>query len=126
MSILFIVTTRIETMKISKAAVSTTLAIAGLVASSSAFALPGFSEQAPQSSVQQCVAEIGEQANYDNAGLVRHLVDSKERRVSGHTIKIDTTVFAVDGSEVIREYTTVCAVSDNAETKHFKIKEKSI
>jgi hypothetical protein len=126
MSILFIVTTRIETMKISKAAVSTTLAIAGLVASSSAFALPGFSEQAPQSSVEQCVAEIGKQANYDNAGLVRHLVDSKERRVSGHTIKIDTIIFGIDGSEVIREYTTVCAVSDDAETKYFKIKEKSI
>jgi hypothetical protein len=113
-------------MKISKTAVSTALAVAGLVVSSSAFALPGFSEQAPASSVQQCVAEIGEQANYDNASRVRHLVDSKERRVSGHTIKIDTTVFGIDGSEVIREYTTVCAVSDDAVTKRFNIKEKRI
>jgi len=113
-------------MKISKTAVSTSLAIAGLVVSSSAFALPGFSEQAPESSVKQCVAEIGEQANYDNAGRVRHLVESKERRVGGHTIKIDTTVFAVDGSEVIREYRTVCAMSEDAKTKHFRIKEKSI
>jgi hypothetical protein len=126
MIILIFETTRRENMKISKVAVSTTLAIAGLVVSSSAFALPGFSEQAPESSVKQCIAEIGEQANYDNAGRVRHLVESKERRVSGHTIKIDTTVFGLDGSEVIREYTTVCAVSDSAETKHFNIKEKSI
>ncbi len=113
-------------MKITKAAVTTSLAVAGLVVSSSAFALPGFSEQAPQSSIQQCVAEIGEQANYENAGRVRHVVDSKERRVSGHTIKIDTTVFGIDSSEVIREYATVCAVSGTAETKHFKIKEKGI
>jgi hypothetical protein len=126
MIILIFKTTRRENMKISKAAVSITLAIAGLVVSSSAFALPGFSEQAPESSVKQCVAEIGEQANYDGAGRVRHLVESKERRVSGHTLKIDTTVFGLDGSEVIRKYTTVCAVSDDAETKHFKIKEKSI
>lgn len=111
-------------MKITKAAVS--LAVAGLVLSGSAFALPGFSEQAPESSVKQCVAEIGEQANYENAGRVRHVVDSKERRVSGHTITVETTVFGVDGYEVIREYATVCAVSDKAETKHFKIKEKSI
>ena len=113
-------------MKVSKAAVSTALAIAGLVVSSGAFALPGFTEQAPASSIEQCVAQIGEQANYDNAGRVRHLVDSKERRVSGHTIKIDTTVFGIDGSEVIREYTTICAVSDDAVTRRFKIKEKSI
>ena len=113
-------------MKVSKAAVSTALAIAGLVVSSGAFALPGFTEQAPASSIEQCVAQIGEQANYDNAGRVRHLVESKERRVSGHTIKIDTIVFGIDGSEVIREYTTICAVSDDAVTRRFKIKEKSI
>ena len=41
-------------------------------------------------------------------------------------ITIDTTVFGVDGSEVIREYATVCAVSNHAVTKYFKIKEKSI
>ena len=113
-------------MKISHYAVATSLAIAGVVMSSSAFALPGFSEQAPISSVQQCVAQIGEQANYENAGRVRHEVDSKERRVSGHTITINTTVFGANGDDVIREYATVCAVSDDSEMKRFKIREKSI
>ena len=113
-------------MKISKAAVSTAMAVAGLVISSSAFAMPGFSEQAPESSIKQCVAEIGEQANYQNAGRVRHLVDSRERRSSGHTMTIKTTVFGIDGTEIIREYTTICAVTDHAETARFKIKEKSI
>ena len=113
-------------MKINHYAVATSLAIAGFVMSSSAFALPGFSEQAPSSSVQQCVAQIGEQANYENAGRVRHEVDSKERRVSGHTITINTIVFGADGDDVIREYATVCAVSDDSEMKRFKIREKSI
>lgn len=114
-------------MKISTAAISISLAIAGFVFSPSAFALPGLSAQAPESSVLQCVAEIGEQANYDNASRVRHVVESKHRRGGrGHKITIDTIVFGVDGSEVIREYATVCAVSNSAVTKYFKIKEKSI
>ena len=107
-------------------AVSTSLAIAGLVVSSSAFALPLASEQAPESTIKQCIAEVAEHANYEDAGRVRHVVDSKERRFSGHKLKIDTTVFGIDGSEVIREYATVCSVSDGAELRHFKIKEKSI
>jgi hypothetical protein len=113
-------------MKISKYAVSTSLAIASLVISSNAAALPGFSEQAPASSVQLCVAQIGEQANYEDAGRVRHEVDSKERRVSGHTIRIDTTVFSASTDDLIREYTTVCAISDDAETKRFTIRQKSL
>ena len=107
-------------------AVSTSLAIAGLVVSSSAFALPLASEQAPESTIKQCIAEVAEHANYEDAGRVRHVVDSKERRFSGHKLIIDTTVFGIDGSEVIREYATVCSVSDGAELRHFKIKEKSI
>jgi hypothetical protein len=113
-------------MKIVNNAVSVSLAVAGLVVSSSALAVPGFSEQAPMSSVKICVAQIGEHANYDSAGRVRHDVDSKERRVSGHKIIISTTVFDADGGQAIREYATVCVVSDNAETKRFAIKEKSI
>ena len=113
-------------MRISKSAVSTSLAIAGLVVSSSALALPLASEQAPESTVKQCVAEVAEHANYEDAGRIRHVVDSKERRLSGHKLIIDTTVFAIDGSEVIREYVTVCSVSDGAELRQFKIKEKRI
>jgi hypothetical protein len=113
------------TMKISRQVVRASLAAAGLVVSSSALALPGFSEQAPASSVEVCVAQIAEHANYENAGRVRHEVDSKERRLSGHTIMIDTTVFGSDGIEVIHEYATICAVSDESETRRFKIKEKS-
>ena len=113
-------------MKIVKAAASGTLAIASLFLSANAFALPAFSDQAPDSSVKLCVAQIGEQANYEDAVRVRHEVDSKARRISGHKIYVTTTVFGVDGDDAIREYATVCAVSDGKETKKFKIKEKGI
>ena len=48
-------------MKINKAVISASLAIAGLVFTSNAFALPGFSKPAPMSSVELCVVQIGEQ-----------------------------------------------------------------
>ena len=107
-------------------AVAVSLTVAGLLVSSSVFALPGFTEKAPRSSIESCVAEISEQANYQDAGRVRHEVDSKKRPVSGHKIMIDTTVFGADGEVVIRAYKTFCAVSDKAETKRFTIKEKSV
>lgn len=113
-------------MKIVKAAALTSLAIATLVVSANAFALPGLSEQAPESSVNLCVAQIGEKANYDDAVRVRHEVDSKARRISGHKIYVTTTVFGVEGDDAIREYATVCAISDDAETKKFKIREKGV
>lgn len=113
-------------MKISKQAISTSLAVAGLVVSGSVFAMPGFSEQVPESSIEICVAQIGEQANYEGASRVLHKVDWKARRFSGHTIMIDTTVFGADGDVVLREYATLCAVSDKSETKKFRLKEKSV
>ncbi len=112
-------------MKNTRATLSISLAIAGLVISTGAIAMPGFSERAPMSSVELCVAEVGKLANYDNAGRVRHEVDSKERRSGGHTLTIDTKVFAEDGVRILREYSTVCAVSAFSEIKLFKNTEKS-
>tara|TARA_R110002096_G_scaffold101547_4_gene224555 strand:+ start:9275 stop:9613 length:339 start_codon:yes stop_codon:yes gene_type:complete len=100
--------------------------VASLAVCGSAFALPGFSEQAPASSIEICVAQISAQANYEHAARIRHEVDSKARRVGGHTIKVDTTVFGADGRAVIREYATVCAVTDKQETRKFTIKEKGV
>ena len=117
-------------MKNSKQAITivftAVLAVAGFTAGSNASAMPGFPNPAPMTSIEQCVAKIGEQANYENAVRVRHEVDSKERRVGGHTITIDTMIFGADGTEVIREYATICAVSAKSETKAFKIKEKGV
>ncbi len=88
-------------MKIFKSAVS--VAVAGLSISGNALAMPGFTQHAPYSSVEICIAKISDQADYQDAARVRHEVDSEERRIGGHTIKIDTRVFGADGSESIRE-----------------------
>ena len=111
-------------MKISKHVVTISLAAVGLFISASALALPGFGDDAPQSTIDVCVAQIADQANYENATRVRHVVESKQRRISGHILKIETTVFGVDGEEIIREYATTCAVNDRHETRLFKIQEK--
>ena len=103
-----------------------TVAVAGLTVSSNVFAMPGFTEQAPFSSIEICVAKISDEANYQDAARVRHEVASEERRVGGHMIKIATQVFEVDGAEPIREYATVCAITANQETKRFAIREKSL
>lgn len=113
-------------MRTIKVAAVTSLAIASLAISANAFALPGLSQEAPRSSVDLCVAQIADQANYEDAVRVRHEVDSKARRISGHKIFVTTTVFGVDGDEAIREYATVCSISDKAQTKKFKIKEKGL
>jgi hypothetical protein len=113
-------------MNMQKAGVSISLAIVGLVISAGAFAMPDFPTQAPMSSVELCVARIDKLANYEDAARVRHEVDSEERRVGGHTIKIDTKVFAADSTRILREYSTVCAVSAFSEIKAFKNEEKSL
>ncbi len=113
-------------MKINKHVITTTLAAAGLFISSSALAMPGFTTNAPKSTIDACVAQIAERANYEDASRVRHEVESRQRRISGHVLKIDTTVYGVDGEEVIREYVTTCAVTDRQETKLFRIREKGI
>ena len=101
------------------------LAAAGLFAANGAFALELVTMPAPAASVDQCVAEIASHADYGNAGRVRHDVDSKNWRAIGHKITVRTSVFDADSSEMIRAYSTVCAVSDDAELKRFKITEKS-
>lgn len=110
-------------MNYSKAA--TTLAIVGLIVSGQASAYAVVANEVPASSIQECVAEIATQANYDAAERVRHVVDTRDWRNVGHKITILTSVFGADSSEAIRAYRTVCAVSDHAELKRFKIQEES-
>ena len=113
-------------MKISKQVITISLAavFAASFISSNASGTSLFKEQAPQSSVEICVAEIGEQANYDDAVRVRHDVNSKKRRITGYRIKVDTRVFGEGGDNVIREYATVCLISENEFSNQFRVEEK--
>ncbi len=83
----------------------------------------GYPDVAPQDKIDLCIAAIAEQANYDEANYVRHEVSSKARATIGHTLNISTLVYSETDGELIREYRTLCAVSNRPEPVAFKIRE---
>ncbi len=109
-------------MKTAKTAAA--ISLIGLFTANVAMALPGFDEEAPQSSVDTCVAEVDAQANYEDGSTVRHNVQTTKRRVSGQIMSILTLVYGPVGSTPIREYKTNCAINDDDEIKRFRIREK--
>jgi hypothetical protein len=98
-------------MRNHKTAISLTLI--GLFAANIAFALPEFQKEAPQSSIDSCVAEVDSFANLEDAKSVIHNVETKERRVSGHKMHIQTLVYG-DGEELIRRAALPLVVTDRA------------
>ena len=103
--------------------VATTIAVVGLVIAAGAQAGPLFPKIAPKSTVDYCVQQIGEHADYNDARLVRHEIESKERRSIGHELRIDTRVYGDTEDQLIREYATVCAVGNSQRTLSFRITE---
>jgi len=82
-----------------------------------------YSDVASQDKIDLCVAAIADQANYDEANYVRHEVTSKARATIGHTLKINTLVYGDEDGQLIRQYRTMCAVSNRPEPVAFKIRE---
>ena len=101
------------------------LAVASLFFASALSAMPSRAEAAQRSSVDLCVALIADQANYDEASRVLHNVDSKEHRVGGYTMQINTFVYATDGEQVVRKYATTCSVARSNEIRFFEIRQIS-
>ena len=100
------------------------LALTGLFFTvASAQADYGYPHEAPQDKIDLCVASIAEQANYDEANYVRHEVSSKARATIGYTLNISTLVYDETDGQLIREYRTLCAVSNRPEPVTFKIRE---
>ena len=109
-------------MKISKTNVS--IALMGLFAANVALAVPGFSTEAPQASVDACIAAVKENVSFEEAGSVLYNVETEDRRVSGHKMSIQTLVYGDTDESLIREYKAVCAINDDAEIKMFNIRQK--
>ena len=109
-------------MKTAKTAIAFTLI--GLFATNIAMALPGFNEDAPQTSVDTCVAAVDAQADYADGTSVQHNVETSKRRVSGHIMSIQTLVY--DEQNLIREYKTNCAINDADEIKRFRIRQREV
>ena len=106
--------------------IALSLTLVGLLATDIALAVPSFDEEAPQSSVEICVAEVANTADYTGAGKVLHSVASKPRSVSGYKVSIRTIVYGEDDGTIIREYASNCAINRLEQVHNFRIRQKAI
>lgn len=102
------------------------LTLIGLFAANVAFALPGFTTKASPSSVDACLAEVAKSADYVNARSIVHNVETEDRRISGHKMSIQTIMYAEDGTTIIREYASTCAINGQDEVQRFKIRQRGM
>ena len=100
------------------------LTLAGLFAADFAIGSQQFDENVPQSSLDACVAEVSNNADYDGASEVLHFVESKPRSISGFTVWIRTEVH--DGEAIIREYRSKCAINRLDQIRNFRIRDKAV
>jgi hypothetical protein len=82
-------------------------------------------ESGLENEVNQCLSEVRQHLNYNDAIGVRHVVKAIERRTVGYTMKIDTAVVGEFGNETIRAYATTCVVNGNNKPLKFAISETS-
>jgi len=109
-------------MKTASKKTSISLAIVGLFFSTVALAglLP---DEAPPESIESCVAEIRENADYSGASKVRHVLENTGYRSLAYRLRISTAVYGESGDEPIRAYTTKCIVYGDDKPVYFKIVE---
>ena len=100
------------------------LVLTGLFLANVALASPQFDDEAPQRTLDTCVAEVSNNADYDGASDVMHYVESKPRSVSGFTVRIKTEVY--DGESVIREYRSNCAINRLDQIRYFHIRDAAV
>ena len=101
---------------------SISLALVGLFVSSVALAgdLP---DETAADSIDTCVAEIRGNADYSDAGRVRHDVTHIGHRSLAQKLRISTAVYDEAGENVIRAYSTKCIVYGDNDPVFFKIEE---
>jgi len=101
---------------------SISLARVGLFVSS--VALGGYlPDNPPAETIDSCIAEIGDNADYSGASKVRHELTNIGRRSLAYRLRISTAVYDESGDNVIRAYTTKCIVYGDDEPVFFDIRE---
>ena len=109
-------------MKTASKKASISLALVGLFVSS--VALAGTSPyELSDKSIDSCIAEIRENADYSEAGRVRHELKQFGHRSLAKKLRISTVVYDESGENVIRAYSTKCIVYGDEEPVFFKIEE---
>jgi hypothetical protein len=99
------------------------LALAGLFVINVALASPPIATEAPQSSLDTCLAEVTANADYVGASNVQHFVESKPRSVSGFTVSIKTLVY--EGEDVLHEYAARCAIDRQDHIRYFRMRDRA-
>lgn len=102
------------------------LTLMGLFAANVAVAIPGFTTEASPRSVDACLEQVADSADYANARSIVHNVETEDRRISGHKMSIQTIMYAADGTTVVREYASSCAINGQDEIQRFKIRQKGM
>lgn len=100
------------------------LALAGMFVVDLVLAAPSLDEEAPQRTLDACIAEVSSNADYDGASEVMHLVESKPRSVTGFTVRIRTEVY--EGESLIRQYRSNCAVNRLDQVRFFRIRDEAV
>lgn len=94
-----------------KTQMKTLLVATSLVAASLASASPFRYVPVPATSVEACIAEVDQRADYTGGSRVVHNVDVDQRRSVGHELRISTLVMGEADGKALREYVTVCTVT---------------
>ena len=76
-------------------------------------------------SVESCVAEVGDHANYDDATRVRHTVVKVKQTSIGYVFRIGTLVFTDSDEIAVREYASYCVARGDDKPVKFRIREIS-
>ena len=103
-------------------AVSITLATVALSISSAAQA-EFLIHDAPSTTIDSCVNEIGRHADYSDAERVRHTLKKTDRRSLAYELKFSTEVYGDNNANLIRTYKAKCVVYGSEKPIHFEIKE---
>lgn len=104
--------------------IAVSLTMIGLFAANVALAVPGFSTDASPSGVDTCLAEVSNNVDLSNGTSILHDIKTEDRRISGHTMRIRTYVYGIDGETVIREYAASCAINGQDQIKRFRMRQK--
>ncbi len=76
-------------------------------------------------SVESCVAEVGDHANYNDATRVRHTVVKVQQTSIGVVFRIGTLVFTDSDEIAIRKYASYCIAKGDDKPVKFRIREIS-
>ncbi len=105
--------------------IHTVVALFGVSADNAAIASLPDDEQDLAQSVQACLSEINDRADYSTASRVRHWVhDIRQTRRTRMRIRIETTVYARHSGEAREEYVTSCLIAGPDHVLDFRISTK--